>query len=149
MHQFPIAMRAWHRLRCRMLRGYSFQQFAQSRTMPRISFIGPSYLACYSFCFHFPQSRKTGKLVHMVRFGISVLMVFAAASLFSATEPSASWSGKTAASYLDGRMAWWMAWPTAARDHETFCVSFHTPAPYAMPRPALRPPLPQPAPPPI
>ena len=65
-------------------------------------------------------------------------MVFAAASLFSATEPSASWSGKTAASYLDGRMAWWMAWPTAARDHETFCVSCHTAVPYAMARPALR-----------
>src|SRR5260370_12073430 len=74
----------------------------------------------------------------MVRFGISVLVVFAAASLFAATEPSASWSGKTAASYLDGRMAWWMAWPTAARDHETFCVSCHTAVPYAMARPALR-----------
>src|SRR5258708_26665165 len=74
----------------------------------------------------------------MVRFGISVLVVFAAASLFAATEPSASWSGKTAASYLDGRMVWWMAWPTAARDHETFCVACHTVVPYAMARPALR-----------
>jgi len=65
-------------------------------------------------------------------------MVLAAVSLFAATEPSSSWSGKTAASYLDGRMAWWMAWPTAARDHETFCVSCHTAIPYAMARPALR-----------
>jgi squalene-hopene/tetraprenyl-beta-curcumene cyclase len=35
-------------------------------------------------------------------------------------------------------MAWWMDWPSAARDHETFCVSCHTVAPYAMGRPALR-----------
>jgi len=31
-----------------------------------------------------------------------------------------------------------MAWPRAARDHETFCVSCHTAVPYAMSRPALR-----------
>ena len=66
-----------------------------------------------------------------------------AASLFAADSPSArtdsaSWSDKAAAAYLDGRMAWWMTWPTAARDHETFCVSCHTAAPYAMGRPALR-----------
>src|SRR5258708_1834870 len=35
-------------------------------------------------------------------------------------------------------MVWWMAWPTAARDHETFCVACHTAVPYAMARPALR-----------
>jgi squalene-hopene/tetraprenyl-beta-curcumene cyclase len=64
--------------------------------------------------------------------------MLAAVSLCAASEPSASWSGKAAASYLDGRMSWWMAWPTAARDHETFCVSCHTAVPYAMARPALR-----------
>jgi squalene-hopene/tetraprenyl-beta-curcumene cyclase len=31
-----------------------------------------------------------------------------------------------------------MQWPTAARDHETFCVSCHTALPYALSRPALR-----------
>jgi squalene-hopene/tetraprenyl-beta-curcumene cyclase len=31
-----------------------------------------------------------------------------------------------------------MTWPTAARDHDTFCVSCHTVAPYAMSRAALR-----------
>ncbi len=31
-----------------------------------------------------------------------------------------------------------MAWPTAARDHETFCISCHTAVPYALSRPALR-----------
>jgi squalene-hopene/tetraprenyl-beta-curcumene cyclase len=43
-----------------------------------------------------------------------------------------------AAGYLDARMSWWMTWPSAARDHGTFCVSCHTAAPYAMGRPALR-----------
>lgn len=31
-----------------------------------------------------------------------------------------------------------MQWPSAARDHGTFCVSCHTAAPYALARPALR-----------
>ena len=65
------------------------------------------------------------------------------ASLWAADERSpaadpASWSGKAAAAYLDGRLAWWMGWSAAARDHETFCVSCHTVAPYALARPALR-----------
>ena len=50
-----------------------------------------------------------------------------------------SWSPEAAARYLDGRMTWWMGWSTAARDHETFCVSCHTVAPYALARPALTP----------
>src|SRR5580693_2101050 len=49
-----------------------------------------------------------------------------------------SWDQKAAAAYLDQRARWWMAWPRAARDHETFCVSCHTAVPYAMSRPALR-----------
>jgi squalene-hopene/tetraprenyl-beta-curcumene cyclase len=53
------------------------------------------------------------------------------------TEPLA-WNEKAAASYLDGRQTWWMSWPKAARDHETFCVSCHTVVPYALARPALR-----------
>ena len=32
-----------------------------------------------------------------------------------------------------------MAWPPAARDHGTFCVSCHTAMPYALARPTLRP----------
>jgi len=31
-----------------------------------------------------------------------------------------------------------MAWPVAARDHDTFCISCHTAVPYALSRPALR-----------
>lgn len=49
-----------------------------------------------------------------------------------------SWDQKAAAAYLDHRASWWMEWPRAARDHETFCVSCHTAVPYALSRPALR-----------
>ncbi len=50
---------------------------------------------------------------------------------------SSTWDPKAAAAYLDERAGWWMAWPRAARDHETFCVSCHTAVPYAMSRPTL------------
>ena len=60
------------------------------------------------------------------------------AATLTAGDAPASWNEKAAAAYLDGRMAWWMAWPSAARDHETFCVSCHTAAPYAVGRSALR-----------
>jgi hypothetical protein len=46
------------------------------------------------------------------------------AGVLSAQPHSPStWSAKSAAGYLDGRMAWWLTWNTAARDHETSCVS--------------------------
>ncbi len=57
-----------------------------------------------------------------------------------------SWDPKTAAAYLDKRAAWWMDWPRAQRDHETFCVSCHTAVPYAISRSALRSVLGEPAP---
>lgn len=47
------------------------------------------------------------------------------------------WDAKAAVAYLDGRIGWWMGWPKAARDHETFCVSCHTALPYALSRRAL------------
>ncbi len=53
-------------------------------------------------------------------------------------DTSSDWSPKAAAAYLDDREAWWMTWSTAARDHDTYCVSCHTVLPYAMARPALR-----------
>ncbi|HLJ50733.1 MAG TPA: hypothetical protein VKU01_32190 [Bryobacteraceae bacterium] len=62
-----------------------------------------------------------------------------AGGLFAGDASSAgSWSPQAAANYLDGRMTWWIGWPTAARDHDTFCVSCHTALPYAMGRAALR-----------
>ena len=45
---------------------------------------------------------------------------------------------RAAAAYLDARQTWWSAWPTAARDHQTVCVSCHTALPYALARPSLR-----------
>jgi squalene-hopene/tetraprenyl-beta-curcumene cyclase len=49
-----------------------------------------------------------------------------------------SWNPKAAAAYLDQRQSWWMEWPRAQRDHDTFCVSCHTAVPYALSRSALR-----------
>jgi hypothetical protein len=49
-----------------------------------------------------------------------------------------TWDAKSAAAYLDARQAWWRNWPTAARDHDTACISCHSALPYAMARPALR-----------
>lgn len=68
-----------------------------------------------------------------------VLAASLGGNLFSQTAPDQGhWSGKAAAAYLDGRIDWWINWPTAARDHDTFCVSCHTVLPYAIGRPALR-----------
>jgi squalene-hopene/tetraprenyl-beta-curcumene cyclase len=81
--------------------------------------------------------------VKPVQFGISILAFYLAASLLAAETPaaktgSAHWNENAAAAYLDARLGWWMSWPGAVRDHETFCVSCHTVAPYALARPALR-----------
>jgi squalene-hopene/tetraprenyl-beta-curcumene cyclase len=56
------------------------------------------------------------------------------------TDPkdSLGWNPQAAATYLDGRAAFWATWPNAARDHGTFCISCHTTLPYAIARPALR-----------
>ena len=48
------------------------------------------------------------------------------------------WDRDAATDYLDSRQAWWMDWPTAARDHGTVCVSCHTTTPYALGRTELR-----------
>ena len=54
------------------------------------------------------------------------------------TSMANSWDPKAAAGYLDRRQSWWMEWPRAQRDHETFCISCHTAVPYALSRSALR-----------
>jgi len=54
----------------------------------------------------------------------------------AATLPA--WSPAKAAAYLDKRSTWWISWPSAARDHGTFCVSCHTATPFALGRAALR-----------
>src|ERR1700722_9156955 len=82
-------------------------------------------------------------LIKMTKPGIGILAACLSATLLQAAPPSepqvpASWNPKAAAAYLDRRESWWMAWPPAARDHGTFCVSCHTAVPYALARPALR-----------
>jgi len=62
------------------------------------------------------------------------------------TKITSSWDPKAAAAYLERRQSWWMEWPKARRDHETFSVSCHTAVPYALSRSALRPALAQRAP---
>src|SRR5262249_41684353 len=54
------------------------------------------------------------------------------------TRKASSWDPNAAAAYLDRRQSWWIEWPRAQRDHETFCVSCHTAVPYALSRSALR-----------
>ncbi len=66
----------------------------------------------------------------------SVVALVAAAQ--AAVNDSPAWNPTQAAAYLDGRAQWWSSWPNAARDRDTFCVSCHTAAPYALGRPALR-----------
>src|SRR5215467_10659483 len=61
-----------------------------------------------------------------------------AIGLHAETNPSDTWSSKSAAGYLDQRASWWMTWKSAERDHNTFCTSCHTVLPYTLGRPALR-----------
>ena len=69
---------------------------------------------------------------------MKLLLLACFTTVLFAADSAATWSPKSAADYLDGRMEWWSTWKTAARDHDTFCVSCHTVGPYAMGRPALR-----------
>lgn len=73
---------------------------------------------------------------------LALVMVGSVLTLVAATHAavsdSPSWNANQAAAYLDGRAEWWSTWQNAARDHDTFCVSCHTAAPYAIGRPALR-----------
>jgi len=64
----------------------------------------------------------------------------AALGLFIATPAlgaQETWDARAAATYLDSRQAWWSSWQTAARDHQTACVSCHTALPYNLVRSAL------------
>ncbi len=87
--------------------------------------------------------RAMRTLMKLVRIGIVTVSACASAGLLvaqsqPATVPQSSWNSRSAAAYLDGRMAWWLTWPTASRDHDTSCISCHTALPYALARPALR-----------
>lgn len=69
---------------------------------------------------------------------VTFLGQLTANSLSAADVSGKDWSPQSAAKYLDQRMSWWMNWPKAARDHQTFCISCHTALPYALSRSALR-----------
>lgn len=58
--------------------------------------------------------------------------------LIARPAPGQKWDARAAAAYLDARQTWWSAWPNAARDHQTACVSCHTALPFALARPSLR-----------
>ncbi len=81
--------------------------------------------------------RGRGAKLISVRFTMKLLPL-ALMTIAAGAASAASWNAESAAAYLDGRMAWWTTWPSAARDHGTFCVSCHTSMPYALARPTLR-----------
>jgi len=57
----------------------------------------------------------------------------------ASSAPSApAWNRAAAERYLDGREVWWQGWDHAKKDHETYCVSCHTQAPYGLAQPILR-----------
>jgi len=55
----------------------------------------------------------------------------------AADQAAPTFDARAAAASLDSEIAWWMDWPSARRDHGTFCVSCHTVMPYVMARPSL------------
>src|SRR5215510_11726302 len=79
----------------------------------------------------------------MKRTTIGALIVFGSilAGVFSPAPRGADsllFNAQTAAAAMDARQTWWAAWPSAQRDHGTFCVSCHTALPFALARPGLR-----------
>src|SRR5437588_4016534 len=95
---------------------------------------------------HVSNSRRgkafSMKAINRTEAALTAVLVMCCATTCSSAIPSApaarnSWNPKAAATYLDQRAEWWMSWPGAARDHETFCISCHTALPYALSRSAL------------
>jgi len=78
------------------------------------------------------------KKITAAAFGVALVAAAWTLTAGASRADAPAWNPHAAASYLDQRADWWTTWPGAARDHETFCVSCHTAAPYAVARPALR-----------
>jgi squalene-hopene/tetraprenyl-beta-curcumene cyclase len=57
-----------------------------------------------------------------------------------------TWDRQAAERYLDSREIWWQGWARTHKDHDTYCISCHTQAPYGLARPVLRTDLSEPAP---
>ena len=78
------------------------------------------------------------KFLVAVALFVSTLAAVLARPAAAAPEAEPGWNAQAAATYLDARLDWWLAWPNSARDHGTACVSCHTALPYALARPSLR-----------
>ena len=72
------------------------------------------------------------------RTSVSACLIGLTLPLMLTAADAPSWNRKAAAGALDERQAWWANFPSAQRDHDTFCVSCHTTLPYALARPRLR-----------
>jgi squalene-hopene/tetraprenyl-beta-curcumene cyclase len=72
------------------------------------------------------------------RIMVSACVVGLTLPLMLTAADAPSWNRKAAAGALDERQTWWANFPSAQRDHGTFCVSCHTTLPYALARPRLR-----------
>jgi squalene-hopene/tetraprenyl-beta-curcumene cyclase len=88
------------------------------------------------------QDRSVATFAGSLALLVSIVSGARASAQQAAVAPA--WDARAASAYLDARQSWWLTWPTAARDHETSCVSCHTALPYALARPALRAALRQP-----
>jgi squalene-hopene/tetraprenyl-beta-curcumene cyclase len=69
---------------------------------------------------------------------VSAFLIGLTLPLMVTAADAPSWNRKAAAGVLDERQTWWASFPSAQRDHGTFCVSCHTTLPYALARPRLR-----------
>jgi squalene-hopene/tetraprenyl-beta-curcumene cyclase len=90
-----------------------------SRTVRRTIAIS----ACLTVCIIATSSTRTTVAVS------SESKAYATNPHQAETLMATSWDQKAAAAYLDRRQEWWMSWPKAQRDHDTFCVSCHTAVP--------------------
>jgi squalene-hopene/tetraprenyl-beta-curcumene cyclase len=80
-------------------------------------------------------------MMHKITAAMTTMSAYLIGVALSSTLTAAdaqSWNRKAAAAALDERQAWWASFPSAQRDHGTFCVSCHTTLPYALARPRLR-----------
>jgi len=69
--------------------------------------------------------------------GVATAITFSAMAA-SSKKPGQTWDTEAAARYLDHAEERWATWPRASQERDTFCVSCHTAALYAVARPALR-----------
>jgi squalene-hopene/tetraprenyl-beta-curcumene cyclase len=124
---FAVAKEGFSRY-CRF--GHPFLSLAISRLSASLSCSPSEFIS-------FQKGKPMQVSISAYIFGAIVLLGQGIGTASADAAPGEDWSPQSAAAYLDGRISWWMSWPKAARDHETFCISCHTALPYALGRPAL------------